>query len=243
MLSRLLFKQKIFRISVIIVIILFVLVGLSGAMRIMAQTESNLPESSEAPSSESPLAAPQTDASSTSSAEPDQGMQDMQLMDITPPSVSSHPWPKYWSSIVGAVFSPANSGYSYQYGNSGCLKSNSPGYWRASVNLPDGSIAKYIYMVYYNGMYAKNSTAWLTRYQYNGDYQDLAFVSSRTYTTTGMTGYFFDLSSEITATIDNLNNGYTFIWSGSTTQRLCSVKVGYYPAYFTGNALPMITKP
>ncbi len=151
-------------------------------------------------------------------------------------------WPDNWYTVAGAVFLPANSGYSYQYGNSGCLKSNSPGYWRTSVNLPDGSVVKYLYINYKNDMYSANSTAYLTKYRINGDYADLVSVNSRNYTTTGVTGYFLDLSGEFTETIDNLQYSYTFIWSGSTTQRLCSVRLGYYPPSIFGVALPLILK-
>ncbi len=148
-------------------------------------------------------------------------------------------WPKYWYAVLGAVFQPANSGYSYQYGNSGCLKSNSPGYWRTSVNLPDNSVAKYLYIIYKNDMNSANSTAYFTRYKIDGNYNDLISVSSRNYTTTGI-GYYIDLSSEFTETIDNLSYGYTFIWSGSTTQRLCSIKLGYYPPTGYGAGLPLL---
>jgi hypothetical protein len=151
------------------------------------------------------------------------------------------PWPSNWYTIAGSVFLPANSDYSYQYGNSGCIKSNSPGYWRASVNLPDGSVVKYLYISYYNGMYSANSTAWLTRYKYDGNYNDLVSVNSRNYTTTNV-GYFLDLSGEFTETIDNLQYSYTFIWNGSTTQRLCAVRVGYYPPSVFGVALPVVIK-
>jgi hypothetical protein len=143
---------------------------------------------------------------------------------------------------VGAVFLPANSGYSYQYGNSGCLKSNSPGYWRATVNLPDGATAKYLYFDYYNAMYSQNSTVWLTRYKYDGNYNDLVSVNSRTYTQTVGVGYFIDLSREFTETIDNEQYGYVFIWNGSLTQRLCSVRVGYYPPSIFSVALPVVLK-
>ncbi len=170
------------------------------------------------------------------------------VLNIQPSASSQVPvapqssWPKNWYTVAGAVFQPANSDYSYQYGNSGCLKSNSPGYWRASVNLPDGSVAKYLYINYYNGMYSANSTAYLTKYKSNGDYADLVSVNSRNYTTTGITGYFLDLSGEFTDTIDNFQYSYTFIWSGSTTQRLCSIRVGYYPPPLFGVALPLVLR-
>lgn len=173
-------------------------------------------------------------------AEPNAPSADHSVQVLEPQSLQST-WPTHWYTVVGAVFQPANSGYSYQYGNSGCLKSNSSGYWRASVNLPDKSVVKYLYINYKNDMYSSNSTAWLTRYKYNGDYNDLVSVNSRNYTTTNV-GYFMDLSGEFTETIDNLQYGYVFIWNGSTTQRLCSVRVGYYAPSAFGAVLPLIMR-
>jgi hypothetical protein len=159
---------------------------------------------------------------------------------LAPQSLQSS-WPTHWYTVVGAVFQPANSGYSYQYGYNGCVKSDTSGYWRASVNLPDKSVAKYIYINYENDAYASNSTAWLSKYRYDGSTYDLKWVNSRNYTTTG-TGYYFDLSGEFTDTVDNLQYGYVFIWSGSATQRLCSVQVGYYAPSAFGAVLPLIMR-
>jgi hypothetical protein len=154
-------------------------------------------------------------------------------------------------SVAGAVFLPANSGYSYQYCNSGCIRANSSGYWRAPVNLPDGSVIKSIRISYYNGSDSLATTAWLTRYKVDGDYLDMIAVNSRAASTTGI-GYFSDTSGELTTDniIDNLNYVYTFIWSGFTVhdppltrvQRLCSVRVAYIPPSVFGVALPLITR-
>ncbi len=150
--------------------------------------------------------------------------------------------PGHWYAVAGSVFLPANSGYSYQYGNTGCLKSNTAGYWRAPINLPDGVVLKYLSFSYKNDMYSNNSTAYVTKYQTNGDYADLVAVNSRNYTTTGGMGHFTDVSAEITSTVDNLNYAYTFIWSGSTTQRLCSLRIAYIPASIFGVALPLVLR-
>ncbi len=245
MLSSPLFKQKVFRLSVIIVIILFVLLGLSGAMRIMAQAESNMSEpsgdvaSADSASSDRPMTASQTSSTFPGSSEPNAGAMGIQFMDITPSSVSSAPFPRYWFSVIGSTFQPSSSGYSYAYPGVGCLNPSTGGQWRASVNLPDGSVAKFVYFNYYNSATSAASTVWLTRYQYNGTYQDLLYLVSRPGSTTGA-GYYWDLSAEITATINNASNGYAFVWSGSTTQSLCSAQVGYYPPYVMGSALPMV---
>ena len=227
--------------NVISVFVLLVAVASSGSTTIQAQGDSGAGAGS--PGSSRPTALPPADSDATPGSEP--GLATLSLQPSTSPQLPlspQAPWPNYWYTIAGSVFLPANSGYSYQYGNTGCLKSNSPGYWRASVNLPDGSVAKYLYINYKNDMYSANSTAYLTKYKSDGDYLDLASVNSRNYTTTGVTGYFLDLSGEFTETIDNLQYSYTFIWSGSTTQRLCSVRVGYYPPSIFGVALPLVIK-
>ncbi len=171
------------------------------------------------------------------SSEPPQAVVDVSAADLVSPkspSVIQGTWPNEWYTTMGAVFLPASSGYSYQYGNAGCLKSNTSGYWRASVHLPDRAVAKVLLIGYKNDTYSASSTAYFTKYKIDGNYQDLAAVSSRTYTTTNV-GYFLDLSGEITETIDNSQYSYAFLWGGSTTQRLCSVRLGYYPpAYGTG---------
>jgi hypothetical protein len=152
-------------------------------------------------------------------------------------------WPSHWYNVIGAVFIPSDSTMTYSYGSVGCIQPLSTGYWRAPVNLPDGAVIKYIYINYYNpdpGS-TSNSAAYLTRYKYDGTLEDLAFVVSRPGTVTG-TGYFFDLSAEVTSTVNNATHGYAFIWSGGITQKLCSIQVGYYPPPLYITNLPFITK-
>ncbi len=247
---HLLFKSLLLNAIVISAVILLVVLAFGSSLTIQAQTGgTSLSEPSAVRGTAEPLSSPtpktvsQSGGSMGVPSEPREAV--VNIQPSAPPQrplSPQAPWPQYWYTIAGAVFQPANSGYDYQYGNSGCLKSNSPGYWRAYVNLPDGSVVKYLYINYYNGMYSSNSTAYLTKYKTNGDYADLVSVSSRNYTTTGITGYFIDLSGEFTETIDNLQYSYTFIWSGSTTQRLCSIRVGYYPPSIFGVALPLVIK-
>jgi hypothetical protein len=156
---------------------------------------------------------------------------------------TTSPWPTHWYTVVGSAFTPSNSTIAYTYGSNGCIKPSTAGQWRASVNLPDGSVIKYIYINYYNGDAASTatSTAWLTRYIFTGVTSDLVNVTSHAGTTTG-TGYYFDLSPELTSIVDNLSSGYMFVWSGSTGQNLCSIKVGYYAPTFGAIALPFIQK-
>jgi hypothetical protein len=152
-------------------------------------------------------------------------------------------WPNLWYNVIGAAFIPSESTMAYSYGYYGCVQPLSTGWWRASVNLPDGAVIKYIYINYYNANPASTSTsvAIVTRYKYDGTSEDLVYVNSRPGTVTGA-GYFFDLSAEVTFTVNNLSYGYAFIWSGGTTQKLCSIQVGYYPPPLYITNLPFITK-
>ncbi len=242
---RLVLKSLLLNVIVINVGILLAMLAFGSTLTLRAQTshldpsESPTRRSTTEPSSP-PISGTVSQSDNRLSAPSEPGEVVLNLQPASPALMPQTTWPENWYSVAGAVFLPANSGYSYQYGNSGCLKSNSPGYWRASVNLPDGSVVKYLYINYKNDMYSANSTAYLTKYKSNGDYTDLASVSSRNYTTTGITGYFLDLSGEFTETIDNLQYSYTFIWSGSTTQRLCAVRLGYYPPSIFGVALPIV---
>jgi hypothetical protein len=152
-------------------------------------------------------------------------------------------WPNLWYTVMGAVFVPSDSDITYSYGSAGCIHPTSIGYWRASVNLPDGAVIKYIYINYYNSDPGSSSfsTAYLTRFKNDGTVEDLAGVSSRPGTVTGI-GYFFDLSTEVTFTVNNLSYGYAFTWTGGITQKLCSIQVGYYPPPLYITNLPFITK-
>ena len=108
---------------------------------------------------------------------------------------------------------------------------------------------KYIYINYLNNLNSPATTGYVVEYRYDGTTTDLQGVSSRAYSTTG-TGYYFDLSPEFTATVDNLTYGYVFVWTGpqltdpgtQSPQYLCSLQVGYYPPSIFGVALPVVTR-
>jgi hypothetical protein len=162
------------------------------------------------------------------------------------PAGPGSPWPTHWYTVAGATFLPSSSGMTYQYGYNGCVHPTSNGYWRASVNLPDQSVLKYLYINYCNDdLTSLHTTGWVTKYKYDGTPTDLAWVNSRAGSVTGA-GFYFDLSTEFTEAVDNLAYAYVFIWSGQgiagTPQYLCSLQVGYYPPSIFGLALPTVLK-
>jgi hypothetical protein len=206
---------------------------------------------------------PGASASQAGATDPDQRPQGSQQAGAGPSSPSeaggsipaipgaeiASSWPSHWFTVVGATFTPSNSGTNYAYGGSGCVSASSNGQWRANVNLPDGAVIKYVYFNYYNLGNSPATSVWFTSFKYDGTITDLVNINSRPFSTTG-TGYYSDLSSEITVPVNNLNYGYAFIWDGphitdpgsQSPQRLCGVQVGYIPPSVFGLALPIIKK-
>ena len=136
MLHRLPFKSILLSVIVISAFILLAALAFKGSMTIHAQTNGGNPSepsatmaTAESPGSAKPRPLPQSGSSLTASSEPD-----MAVLSVQPSAPSQSPlapqsaWPKNWYTVVGTVFLPSNSGYSYQYGYNGCVKSNSPGY-------------------------------------------------------------------------------------------------------------------
>ena len=145
-----------------------------------------------------------------------------------------------WFTNAGAVFLPYSNVVTWNYGGSGCIAPSTTGYWRSSVNIPDGSIMKQIYFGFYNSAASTVSTAFLYRYNYMGSYAAVAQVNSVPGST--VTGYSFTSTIFTNETVNNYTNSYVFAWSGSTTQQLCYIQVGYTPPSIFGVALPSVMK-
>jgi hypothetical protein len=145
-----------------------------------------------------------------------------------------------WFTVAGAAFIPSSNAMTWAYGGAGCLAPSSAGVWRASINIPDGSILEEIYFGYWNSASSASSTAYLYRYYYTGTYQEVTHVNSKA--GSAETGYNYIGATFNIQTVDNLLNSYAFVWGGSTTQQLCYIQVGYIPSNAFGLALPSISK-
>jgi hypothetical protein len=160
--------------------------------------------------------------------------------DVMTPGISNASWK--WFTTAGAVFIPWSNTMQWTYGGAGCLQPAAGGYWRASVNLPDGSYLKEVYFGFYNTNASTVSTAYLYRYPYTGSAVPVAQVNS---VAGGATTNGFQYEGVLisgTEIVNNLNNAYVFSWSGSGTQQLCYLQVGYIPPSIFGLALPAISK-
>ena len=129
---------------------------------------------------------------------------------------------------------------SWSYGGAGCLQPTAGGYWRASVNIPDGALLEEIYFGFFNSAGSLASTANLYAYGYTGTSTQIATVDS--VPGSSSIGYSYIGVPISDVKVDNLNNAYTLTWSGSTTQLLCYFQVGYIPYNAFGLALPAIMK-
>lgn len=136
---------------------------------------------------------------------------------------------------------PYTNSLTWTYGGAGCLAPSVSGYWRANVNLPDGAVLKYIYFGYYNSAASTTSTAYLYRYYYSGTATDIVDLIS----TPGSSsvGYHYVSKSIASVVVDNYVNAYMFSWSGSATQQLCYMQVGYELPTAFGVGLPLLVKP
>ncbi len=146
-----------------------------------------------------------------------------------------------WWSTSGTVFTPSTSSITYSYGGGGCVDTGANGdVWRGGVYLPHGSVITGMYFSYGNQITdPADSTIYLRRYKYNGDFDDILSVTG---TVNGI-GY----HTQWTETVDNntVNNFlyvYVLIWSGKVDQTLCGVNIKYTPPPIYLQALPLINR-
>jgi hypothetical protein len=258
-------KLSTFRI-VLLFVVLVVLAGISGGAFVKAQQQGGLGDETDRPASalspklpvqsleaaSIPISGPGDETARPVTDLPDKTLSLNKTTEIIPAAVPAVPgadmavpgapnaaWK--WFTTAGAVFMPWSNTMQWTYGGTGCLQPTTTGFWRAGVNIPDGSTLKQVYFGFYNSGVSTPSTANLYRYTYTGSAVQIATVNSVAGTT--YTGYSYTgVLISGTVTVDNLNNAYVFTWSGSENQQLCYIQVGYIPPSIFGLALPVIVK-
>jgi hypothetical protein len=215
---------------IIVLTVIVILVSISGGVFVKTQEQNEAGNETNRPVSELPAKVPGQAFQAAGS--PVGGAGD------GGPSAATVSWK--WFTTAGAVFIPWSNTMTWSYGGAGCLQPSAAGFWRASVNIPDGSILEELYFGYYNSAGSQASTANLYAYGYTGTSTQIATVNSSPGSTA--TGYSYSGVLISNVKVDNLSNAYTFTWSGSTTQQLCYIQVGYIPYNAFGVALPTILK-
>ena len=79
----------------------------------------------------------------------------------------------------------------------------------------------------------------LSRFQYDGTYDDILSISGSGTVIGHQSTYTNEVSN---AVVDNLNYAYVLFWTGMTQQRLCGVNLVYAPPPIFFNALPLINR-
>ncbi len=156
--------------------------------------------------------------------QPDNNHSDASLNDTDPRwSVNN-----YYFNVAGSALTARDSNVDWKSDTSGgCLYlTNGDLYTKFNIHLdiPNGARIEYLRVYYYSNS-SSNSYAWITRYNNQGAFEDVAFVK-----TTPFTGYGTELSSFIGHVVDSVYYSYVLIWQsdeiGATTQ-LCGLRVAY----------------
>jgi len=146
-----------------------------------------------------------------------------------------------WWSASGTVFVPSTSTITYNYGGAGCLDTSANyDFWRGIVNLPHGSTILGMYFNYANEVAdPTDSYIYLRRYRYNGDFDDLIYVSG---SYTGVGNHTHWIGTVTNPVVNNYDYAYVLVWGGMTQQQLCGVNLSYTPPPLFLSALPMIKR-
>lgn len=135
---------------------------------------------------------------------------------------------------------PYASTVTYMSGSLCVDTGNNGDFWLANVDIPHGSTIVGMYFNYYNDVAdPENSFIMLSRFQYDGTYDDILSISGSGTVIGHQSTYTNEVSN---AVVDNLNYAYVLFWTGMTQQRLCGVNLVYAPPPIFFNALPLINR-
>lgn len=142
-------------------------------------------------------------------------------------------------TVSGVAFQPRTSSLTYAYAGVGCIKrASGSDFFVANLPLPDGAQIKYLRLYTYDTATSNISSAYITRYNRQGGFTDLASVTSPS-----GTGYRTFLSAEITENVDTSLYSYVVNWSPTNNNTaLCGVRVAYYEPVLYGSFLPFIRR-
>lgn len=147
-------------------------------------------------------------------------------------------------SVAGTALQPVNSSSAYSYNIFGCITAPT-GSFQAPIQLPEGSVIKYLRFYYQNLVPGSNvnGTTWIYTYNPTGSGANVVSVSGRSAATIGSAGYNSDLSILADHTVGNVTHAYVFIWNpAGTDQALCGFRINYDRPFLTGSYIPLVEK-
>ncbi len=144
----------------------------------------------------------------------------------------------YWQ-VLGWNMKPRNNSTPYTYDDNGCVHMTGGGDYRFMfpVNLPNGSVIKYL-RFYYNDGNASDLSAHLSLIAPGTGVTDLVWVDS-----VGSSGLGTQLSAEITHTVNNMNGSYQVTAIPGvplSVSQICGVRIAYYAPLGAAGFMPMI---
>jgi hypothetical protein len=129
----------------------------------------------------------------------------------------------YFKNYSGVAFQPRDSDTGYDYFGSGCISSKGADYFVLNLQLPTGAVIDFFRMYYYDSSTA-NARMYLTWYNGQGGYSDLAYIDS-----SGSAGY-GSVGGATNYTVDPVKQSINLIWRPNTTgssMALCGVRIRY----------------
>ena len=136
--------------------------------------------------------------------------------------------PFEYLNIAGSTFHPVDNSTSYSYPGTGCIAKTGGSEKRfvTKVILPQGAVARYMRLYYYNTS-ARKITAFFTTYDAAGNYQEVNAVDSLG----GPSGYGSVLSTEFNHTVDRYARAINVLVNlddkNDSTLQFCGVRITY----------------
>ena len=131
-------------------------------------------------------------------------------------------------SIAGSAFHPLDNTTSYSYPGAGCIAKTGgmDARFVHRVILPDGAVARYLRLYYYDTSTA-NVFGFFTTYDGAGNYVERTNISSAS----GAPGYDSVLSSDLAYTVDRYTSAINILVNlgiqNDETLQLCGVRIAY----------------
>lgn len=134
----------------------------------------------------------------------------------------------HYLNVAGSSFLPRDGNTTSKYEVAGCISLATGTNWFVyPLQLPEGSLIKYV-RVYYNDTHATaNLDVALTRYAGNSEFLDEAFFS-----TSGSNGFDSELSPQLNIVVDNQEFARQLLvrlGQSSSSLQFCGMRVAYYP--------------
>ena len=135
----------------------------------------------------------------------------------------------YYYNVPGSALRPRNSSVEWKpdYSSGGCLYQYGGDHlntYNIHLDIPSGARIEYL-RIYYYDTNSEDSIAWITRYDGNGNMEDISYVESD-----GSVGFGTKLSAYLGHIVNNTSYSYVLNrrpYVNGVTMKLCGLRVAY----------------